>query len=97
MKKRLLASLLCLCLVVGLLPTTALAVEPEETPAHVTENGIDNAALSADAGMSGNCGAEGDEGSVTWALTENEDGEDTYTLTISGEGAMADYAKTSAQ
>lgn len=45
-------------------------------------------------GMSGNCGAT-ESNSVTWALTENEDGEDTYTLTISGEGAMADYAKNS--
>ena len=39
--------------------------------------------------MSGNCGAT-DEDSVTWALTKNSD-ESTYTLTISGTGAMADY------
>ena len=42
---------------------------------------------------SGTCGAEGSESSVTWKLTQNnEDNENpTYTLTISGSGAMADY------
>lgn len=38
---------------------------------------------------SGNCGAT-EEDSVNWALTPNSDGS-TYTLTISGTGAMADY------
>lgn len=37
--------------------------------------------------LSGNCGATPAD-TVSWALTENEDG---YTLTISGNGAMADY------
>ena len=43
--------------------------------------------------MSGNCGAVGSEASVQWALTQNNtDSENpTYTLTISGNGAMADY------
>lgn len=50
-----------------------------------------------DDGMSGNCGAEDKESSVTWVLTENEDGKDTYTLTISGNGAMMDYASASKQ
>ena len=39
--------------------------------------------------LSGNCGAT-TEDTVSWALTKNEDGR-TYTLTISGGGAMADY------
>ena len=41
--------------------------------------------------MSGNCGAVGSEASVKWALTKNnEDSSNpTYTLTISGEGKMA--------
>ena len=38
---------------------------------------------------SGKCGATAED-TVSWALTENEDGR-TYTLTISGNGAMADY------
>lgn len=72
------------------------------------------------AAMSGNCGVEGHETEVTWALEENNDplyyvvsgdngssqthrfyeddsmGGDrvqAYTLTISGEGAMADYER----
>lgn len=69
--------------------------EPEEAPAPVepTEgNAILAPAPVVEDGMSGNCGAEGNESSVTWALTKNEDGEDTYTLTISGEGAMQDFS-----
>ena len=40
--------------------------------------------------LSGDCGAADNEKNVHWALTKNTDGT-TYTLTISGEGAMADY------
>ena len=40
--------------------------------------------------MSGNCGATGNEASVKWALTD-VDGDGSYTLTISGSGAMANY------
>lgn len=49
--------------------------------------------------MSGNCGAEGNESSVTWALTvNNEDASNpTYTLTISGSGAMANYSALNEQ
>lgn len=41
--------------------------------------------------LSGNCGAEGNKEHVHWALTKNTD-ETTYTLTIFGTGAMADYS-----
>ena len=40
--------------------------------------------------MNGTCGAVGSENSVQWALTD-DDGDGSYTLTISGTGAMADY------
>ena len=40
--------------------------------------------------LSGNCGAADNADKVHWALTPNSDG--TYTLTISGTGAMADYS-----
>lgn len=36
-------------------------------------------------------GAAGDGSDVTWHLTENTDDPSTYTLTISGSGAMEDY------
>ena len=39
--------------------------------------------------MSGNCGAADNEESVTWTLVENAE-PNTYTLTISGSGAMGD-------
>lgn len=55
--------------------------EPLDDPAPVDE------------AMSGNCGAEGSENSVTWALTQNnkDDSNPTYTLTISGSGDMKDF------
>lgn len=46
-----------------------------------------------DDGMSGNCGTDDNESSVTWKLEKNNVNEEnvTYTLTISGEGQMADF------
>ena len=46
---------------------------------------------------SGNCGAAGDGSGVTWLLTENTDDPSTYTLTISGSGAMENYLMSSNQ
>ena len=42
----------------------------------------------------GYCGATGHETDVVWELTQHDD---FYTLTISGTGAMADYAEASGQ
>lgn len=42
-------------------------------------------------------GAAGDGSDVTWHLTENTDDPSTYTLTISGSGAMEDYLMSSNQ
>ena len=51
-------------------------------------------ALAADDGMSGNCGKTGDN--VTYVLTQNNDDttNPTYTLTIKGNGAMADFKES---
>ena len=51
-------------------------------------------ALAADDGMSGNCGKTGDN--VTYVLTQNNDDttNPTYTLTIQGNGEMADFKKS---
>ena len=77
MKRRIFAMLLSLAMLFTLAPT-AFAADGESQP---TE-------------MGGNCGVTDNESSVTWKLTQNnEDNENpTYTLTISGSGAMADYA-----
>ena len=47
----------------------------------------------ADDPTSGNCGVAGNEASVTWKLEQNntDTANPTYTLTISGSEAMADY------
>ena len=50
-----------------------------------------------DPSKSGNCGAAGDGSDVTWHLTENTDDSSTYTLKISGSGAMEDYLMSSNQ
>lgn len=95
MKKRVLAGLICMCLLLGSLPTAALAAEmPEEEPAAVETLEADVEPLAdADGELSGSCGAtENDH--VNWVLTPNEDGTGTYTLTISGDGAMANYGKS---
>ena len=81
MKKRLLSAILSFCMLLTMAPTVAFAAEDDE------------AAPQSDSVLEGNCGAASSESSVTWKLTQNnEDKENpTYTLTISGSGAMADY------
>ena len=78
MKKRLLSAILSFCMLLTMAPTVAFAAEDDED---APEN---NSVLK------GSCGAEGNEGSVQWALTD-DDGDGSYTLTISGSGAMADF------
>ena len=51
-------------------------------------------AWAEDPPKSGKCGATGDGSGVTWLLTENTDDPSTYTLTISGSGAMEDYSNS---
>ena len=97
MKKRVLAGLICMCLLLGSLPMAALAAEmPEEEPAAVETLEADVEPLAdADGELSGSCGAtENDH--VNWVLTPNEDGTGTYTLTISGDGDMADFSTENA-
>ena len=75
MKKRLISLLVALCMAVTLLPVSAITAWAEDP----------------DPPKSGNCGATGDGSGVTWLLTDNTDGSSTYTLTISGSGAMKDF------
>lgn len=102
MKRRLLATFLSLCLLVGLLPTVALAEEyqQEETsgqPVAVTDStsGSTTELLSGDGTESNpwNISAEGTGNNVKAYLEQNDEGAEnpTYTLTISGTGAMKDW------
>lgn len=77
MKKRISAILLTLAMILSLMPMTALA----------------DGTTAGNTNMSGDCGATGSESDVTWKLEQNNQGggNPTYTLTISGTGAMADY------
>ena len=85
MKRRLLSIFLSLTMILSMVPSVWAADETlqDDTEAQETET-------PAKPAMNGNCGAT-EEDHVTWALTKNTDGT-TYTLTISGGGAMADYA-----
>ena len=80
MKKRVFSAILTLCLLLTMMPTVAFAADDDEVS-------------QSNSALVGNCGAEGSESSVTWKLTQNNAGSEnpTYTLTISGSGAMADY------
>ena len=102
MKRRILATFLSLCLLVGLLPTAALAVnEPQEEPAVQSVPSVDNTAGSTTELLSGDgtksnpwdISAAGEGNKVTAYLEQNDGGEGTttYTLTISGSGAMKDW------
>lgn len=94
MKRRILATFLSLCLLVGLLPTAALAVnEPQEEPAVQSVPSVDNTSgsttelLSGDGATddkSGDCGAGENESAVKWALTENGE-----TVTVDNEQKAA--------
>ena len=94
MKRRLLAIFLSLTMIFTLVPTAwALSEEGNQTPTpmETSENGggAEGSGSVAPA-MNGNCGAEDSADSVKWALTD-DDGDGFYTLTISGNGDMADY------
>ena len=118
MKRRLLAILLSLTLMLSLVPAAWAETEGDAEP-YGAEG---TSAVDSKDGLSGPCGATEDD-TVAWALTENNDslycvtkttGDTTswrfyenaadaeedqpekvqaYTLTISGEGAMADYSR----
>ena len=102
MKRRILATFLSLCLLVGLLPTAALAVnEPQEEPAVQSVPSVDNTSGSTTELLSGDgtksnpwdISAEGEGNNVTAYLEQNNEDEEnpTYTLIISGSGAMKDW------
>ena len=89
MKRRLLSIFLSLTMILSMVPSVWAADETQQddTEAQETET-------PAKPATNGNCGAtEADD--VTWKLEQNNTDSDsekpTYTLTISGSGAMADY------
>ena len=87
MKKRklVLALMLSLMMLVTMIPSFSFADETGGT-------GSSAGSGTPSAATSGNCGATGND-YVTWKLTQNNNDatNPTYTLTIDGSGAMADY------
>lgn len=88
MKKRklVLALMLSLMMLVTMIPSFSFADATGGT-------GSSAGSGTPIAATSGTCGATGHESDVTWKLTQNNNGatNPTYTLTIDGSGAMADY------
>ena len=94
MKRRIFAILLSLTMMFTLVPT-AWALNEEENRTSASMETSENGEGAEESGsvapaMRGNCGAVGSEDSVQWALAD-DDGDGSYTLTISGDGAMANY------
>lgn len=88
MKKRklVLALILSLMMLVTMIPSFSFADETGGTGSSAGSGAIS-------AATSGTCGATGHESDVTWRLKQNNSdaANPTYTLTIDGSGAMADY------
>ena len=83
MKKQVLAGALSLSmLITPAMPVWAAEALDEQTNAAIVTNGGEDQVNNSETAQAtnGSCGAEEHENDVTWRLEEN--GEDTYTLTI---------------
>lgn len=88
MKKRLLSAILSFCMLLTIAPTVAFAADGDDEAANTIS-------LADATETSGTCGAESSADSVKWALSD-VDGDGSYTLTISGDGAMVDFTSPTA-
>ena len=85
MKKRILASLMALCLLVGLLPTVALAVDVDDLSGYCGSDTSSTSHTFQDSKGKTYTVYE----NLTWKLKKNDD-QSNYTLSISGNGPMSD-------
>ena len=94
MKRQLLSIFLSLTMILSMVPPVWAADETQQNEA-AQDEAAQETETPAESKMSGDCGAADSEDSVKWALTQNNEGSEnpTYTLTISGNGAMADFTQ----
>lgn len=83
-------SLLTSATMVLSLCTLPISVQAEENLTEKEKINNSNVSTTVDNSLSGNCGATEND-NVTWELSPNNDGLNTYTLTITGNGIMKDY------
>ena len=90
MKRRLLSIFLSMTMILSMVPSVWAADETKQDD--TDDTAAQETKTPSKPAMNGDCGAEGSADSVKWELTQNSDGA-TYTLTISGDGAMADFTQ----
>ena len=92
MKRQLLSIFLSLTMILSMVPSVWAADETQQDD--TDDTAAQETKTPSKPAMNGNCGAT-DADDVTWKLEQNNTDSDsekpTYTLTISGSGAMADY------
>lgn len=86
--KRVVSLLVAGCMAVSMVPASAVTAFAE-----TVGNTSALAVLAQNAATSGPCGAEDQTESVSWEVEQNNTAAEnpTYTLSIEGSGAMADY------
>ena len=86
--KRVVSLLVAGCMAVSMVPASAVTAFAE-----TVRNTSALAVLAQNAATSGPCGAEDQTESVSWEVEQNNTAAEnpTYTLSIEGSGAMADY------
>ncbi len=86
--KRVVSLLVAGCMAVSMVPASAVTAFAE-----TVGNTSALAVLAQNAATSGPCGAEDQTESVSWVVEQNNTAAEnpTYTLSIEGSGAMADY------
>lgn len=86
--KRVVSLLVAGCMAVSMVPASAVTAFAE-----TVGNTSALAVLAQNAATSGPCGAEDQTESVSWKVEQNNTAAEnpTYTLSIEGSGAMADY------
>ena len=102
MKKRLLSAILSFCMLLTMAPTVAFAADGDDEAAHQNNSVLEGSCGAEGDNVTWKLTENDDslycvEDDTTWRFYDNADNDgkkvQAYTLTIAGEGAMADYGR----